>query len=206
MPPRVDPGGPAVERRIAVAAGVQLLVAVQSHVDEVCRQVLEQGPPACRVRHDERDPVAAQEGDERRVDKARMSNLDGMAHGSLAVDRPVASALHPRVVMASDRLCRRGVLRQQLEERLESGGIESQLRRELPEHGSELGAQAEDARSHEIGERCADVVQLQHVRDVPRTLDGENEVIRRRVVPGRIGCRPLQRIEGAVDFDRPQRA
>jgi hypothetical protein len=38
--------------------------------------------------------------------------------------------------------------------------------------------------------------------DVARSLDGKNEVIRRRVPPSRKGVRPLQTIKGAIDLDR----
>src|SRR5688572_3252720 len=77
----------------------------------------------------------------------------------------------------------------------------TEVRRELPEDGTQLLAQVEHARGEEIGERGLDVLQPQHVRDVARPLDGKYESFRCVRVPTGIAGRPLQRIERAVDLD-----
>ncbi|MCY1238914.1 hypothetical protein D9M72_516750 [compost metagenome] len=77
--PGLDARGPAVERGIAVTAGVELLVAMKADVDEVGREVFDERPPPGRVGDHQRHAVAAQQCDEIRVDKARVTHLDGVA-------------------------------------------------------------------------------------------------------------------------------
>src|SRR4029078_338133 len=120
-PPRSDPRRPAVERGVAVAAGVQLLVAVQAEGDEVGGQGLEQrtegggggfperGAAAGGVGDDERDPVPPKQRDERRVDEARMANLDRVADRPRAVDGEPGAAGEALVVALGERERRRGV-------------------------------------------------------------------------------------------------
>ena len=61
---------PALERLVAITAGVEFLVAMQAQIDEVGRQVLEQRPAVGCVGDDERDTVATQQRDELRVGEA----------------------------------------------------------------------------------------------------------------------------------------
>src|SRR4029079_19321564 len=51
--PRGDPLGPAVQRGVGVAAGVELLVTVQAHVEDRADGLLEPRPLLCGVGQDE---------------------------------------------------------------------------------------------------------------------------------------------------------
>ena len=62
--PAVYPPRPVVERRVTVAARVQLDVAVQAQIDEVGGEVFEQRPASGGVGDDQRDSVPMQQGDE----------------------------------------------------------------------------------------------------------------------------------------------
>ena len=77
---------------------------------------------------------------------------------------------------------------------------EPHLRGELPEDRTELGAKLEQAAGEEVGERGLDVAQLVHVGDQARSLDGEDEVLRRGGGPLVEAGGALQGVEGAVDL------
>jgi len=104
--------------------------------------------------------------------------------------------------------CRRAntAARQQLEKRLDLFRIEPKLRRKLPQNRPELRAQSQHTRCNKFGQRLAYFSQPQHVRDVPRTLYRKDKILRRGVGPARkINNRwSLQRVERAVDLDRPE--
>src|SRR6185503_5493649 len=96
---------------------------------------------------------------------------------------------------------RPGVARQQLQEGLQNGRIEGQAGRSLPEDRTELFPQLQHTRTEEIGQRSLDVPQAPDVSDETGSFDRKYESIRSRLAPGAITCRPLQRIERAVDLD-----
>src|SRR5690606_13673237 len=54
----------------------------------------------------------------------------------------------------------------------------------------------------EVRQRRLDVAEPQHVRDVARALDREDEVVRHVGIPRGIARRSLQRVEAAVQLDR----
>lgn len=177
---------------------------MESDVDEVCRDVFQQRPSMRRVGHHQPDALAPQQGDECRVHEAGMAHFDGMPQGACRrLDQPGSGAGDAIVV----RLCQlergSGVTGQPADEILETLGVECQLRRQLPKHRPELAPQCQHARGEEVRERRARVAQLLHVGDETRPLHGENEVRRRLVMPLLPCGRPLQRIERAVDLDRP---
>src|SRR5688572_3048408 len=100
--------------------------------------------------------------------------------------------------------CQRRSLRRvarQLREKFFQAAIKPELRRELPEDGSELVFEREDAGSEEVRQRDASVSQLQHVGDVAAALDREREPRRHLGVPRRIRRGPLERIERTVELD-----
>ena len=67
--------------------------------------------------------------------------------------------------------------------------------------GPELCSEPQDPGREEIGQRRLKASQLEHVRDVPAALDGEQKVRRNRSAPGVAGRRPGQRVEGPIDLD-----
>src|SRR5262245_31597972 len=66
--PRAYALRPSVKRPIRVSARIDLLVAVQTHINEVRREVLAIRPFSRGVGHHESDPVPAQQSDERAGD------------------------------------------------------------------------------------------------------------------------------------------
>src|SRR5690242_19556587 len=94
--------------------------------------------------------------------------------------------------------------RQHLEKRLDLFGIKTKLRRKLPQNRPELRAQPQNTRSKEIRQRLAYLCQPQHVREVARALYCKNKIARRGLGPSRKTLWALQRIECAVDFNRPE--
>lgn len=56
--------GPGIERAIAIAARVELLVTVKPQVDELGGHVFDERPAPRRLGDDERDAMRTQEGDE----------------------------------------------------------------------------------------------------------------------------------------------
>src|SRR5882757_8876303 len=94
------------------------------------------------------------------------------------------------------------ILREQFQEGFDALGIKAEVRRKLPQNRSKLAAEAEYSRRQEIGERDLHLIQPQHVGDVARPFDGEDEVIGSFRGPAFEVRRSLQGIESAVDFDR----
>src|SRR5215469_18531208 len=85
---------------------------------------------------------------------------------------------------------------------IETFGREAKARRELPQHGTELLLEPQDARGKEIGERGLDIAQPPDVSDKARTLDREDKLLRGLVVPPSKGIGALQPVKRAVDLDR----
>ena len=96
------------------------------------------------------------------------------------------------------------LLRQQLQEVLEVGGIEDLGGGELPDDRPELGAELRQAAGHEAADRLARLAEDAPVGDVLRALDAEDEAGRRRVAPLGEARRLLQPVIGGVDLDRAQ--
>src|SRR5262245_21850962 len=92
--------------------------------------------------------------------------------------------------------------RQQREVPVEHHGVEAQPLRQLPEDGSQGGAEGENPRSEEVRERRLDALEPLQVRDEPTALDREYEALRHLALPPPVRVRSLQRVEGAVDLDR----
>lgn len=83
------------------------------------------------------------------------------------------------VVVLRCELGRLGVgAREERKEAFEAVRAQRHTGWELPEDGAELGAEREDTRREEVGERGLDVVELLEMRDVAAALDGEDEVVR----------------------------
>src|SRR5262249_20229205 len=108
--PGGDARGPAIERVIVVAAGVQHFRAVQAAVDEVRGQVHQTGP-FHRVGADQADPVPAQQRDEGRVAEAVVTDLDRVADRALRVRAGPGAVLEAAIVPAGDARGGLGVAR-----------------------------------------------------------------------------------------------
>ena len=109
---------PALQRRPAVGAAIELGRAVQADVDEVRGQIHQQRP-LDRIGADQRDVVLAQQRDERRIAEALVADLDGMADRPAPVGAQPRPALQPMIMPAAANGGLLGVARQQLEEGLE---------------------------------------------------------------------------------------
>ncbi len=91
---------------------------------------------------------------------------------------------------------------QQPEERFDPLRIEREPLRELPQDRPQRRAHGQRSRGKEIRQRRLRIGQLQHVREVARTLDRKHEPLRHRLGPLPERRRRLHPIEGAVDFER----
>ena len=74
----------------------------------------------------------------------------------------------------------------------------------LQEDRPELFFQLQNTRGEEVRQRQFNILKTLHVRDVLSAFDGEDEIVRRLLVPLGETFRALQGIERAVDFDRIQ--
>ncbi len=143
-----------------------------------------------------------QQRNKRRVEKARMANLDGMAQKPLAPGSGPGTALYAMIVARRHIGRGFGVAGQQCQEPIELFGVETEARGKLPQKRPELFFQPQYARGKEIGERRLDIAQLFHMRDKPAALDREDKISGRFGVPAFEEFRPLQRIMRTVDLDR----
>ncbi len=146
--------------------------------------------------------MPAQQGDKGGVEKARVADLDRVPQLAPAFGLRPGAAGEPVVVAAGERGGRLGVARQNGEEVVETLGIKSEARRELPQEGAEFLVEAQYAGGEEIGERRLYVSQLFEVGDEPAALDREDKPFRCLVAPSGEGFGALQRIMRAVDLDR----
>src|SRR5690606_2631682 len=154
-----------------------------------------------RVGHDERDPMPAQELDELGSGRLRTPHLDRVPDPAFGVRGERAPPFHARIVVPCEGHGRESVAGQELEELLEAAPREGEVRRKLPQNGTELSLETQHPGSEEVGERGRDVSQLLHVGDEATSLDGEFEVVGRLVAKARVHVRALQRIERAVELD-----
>src|SRR5690606_1702018 len=93
--------GPAIESLVGIAALVELLVAVESHVDEVARDVFEVRPAPGRVRDDERDVVLAQQLDELAGREALVTDLERVPQLAIGMHANMSAILDALVVASS---------------------------------------------------------------------------------------------------------
>jgi len=200
--PRGDPLGPPIERRLAVAAGVELLVAMKAQIDEVGGYILAVRPFPGGIGDHERDAMSSQQSDERRIEKAFVTDLDSVADSTAAIDRETSPAFDACIASASERERPLSRARELREECIEALRVVCEGGRELPKKRTELVAQLEQPRREEVGKWLLDLTQALHVGDEARPLDREHEIRRCIVVPGPEAFRSLQRIEGSVDLDR----
>ena len=151
--------------------------------------------------------MLAQQGDERWIDEAFVADLHRVPQSARRSEGDAGTALDLRVAARAPapRLhpCRAGACP---EIDRSFARVVAKIGRQLPKEGAELVAQVGDAGGEEVRERRLDVVKTQHVRDIARALDAEDEARRRVVVPGGVILGSLQRIERAVELDRRQGA
>jgi hypothetical protein len=184
----------------AVLAGVEDLRTMQAAVEEV-RGDIHEARPLDRVGANESDVVAAEEAYEFGHDEAGMANLDGVPDGATLARLSVGAAFQPLIVFFGERCCGVSVSREQSEELFEEVGLELEVGRELPEDGTEFGAEGERAGGEEVCQRLFDVAEAEHVGDVAAAFDGEDEVGRSLFGPGVEAGGSLERIECSIDLD-----
>jgi hypothetical protein len=115
---------------------------------------------------------------------------------SLAAERIVAHFQHVPQRPAVE------LFGQQVEEGGEIVGIETALRRELPEDRAQPVAQFREPAEHEGIDLPTDAGQRFRLGDPARRLQRKDETVRRLAAPLGVDGRFLGAVEGAVDFDR----
>lgn len=171
------PVGTPVELRVGVAAGVEVLGAVESEVDEVGGRLLRVGEAAGGVGEDERDAVSPEQPREAGLlEVARVSDLEGVPDGALGLGMGPDAVGRAFAVAAGERGGFGGRMREELEEAGDALLVVVEGLGELPEERPHLPAEPKPARGEEVRERRLDV-------------------------PLRVAGRALQRVEGAVDLD-----
>jgi hypothetical protein len=194
-------GGPLVEGLGGVAADVELFVAVEADVDEVGREVFEEGPFAGGVGDDEGDVVVAEELDEVGGFEGGVADFHGVAEGGVFVDFGEGAAFHEGGVGVGELGGLVGVAREFFEEGGDAFGVVGEVGGELPEDGAEFFLEGEEALGEEVRERFVDVFEAAHVGDVAAAFDGEDEAGGGFVIPALPTGGALEGVEGAVDFD-----
>ena len=199
--PGADAPRPVRERAIGVPAGIDLNIAVQTHVHEVGRDVEHLRPLARSVGDDETDIALAQERDEIVVHEARVPDFHRMAQRPVLIDRQARAAVHAGVPPPREpqRVLHR--FRKRIKERRQAIAPVGEHRRELPEERSELVPKGQNSGSKKVRERLLDLGEPQHVRDVARPLHREQEPWWRVAIPLLVVLRALQRVKRAVDLD-----
>lgn len=204
--PRAELPGPAAQGRRRVAAGVELLVAVQARVGEIRGRLLEQRPFPRGVGRDEGHARLAEEREKARVAEGLVTDLERVAQRPVRAGLELAAPVDDRIVHA--RQLGRGAraARQEPEETTQPLRIEMKARRQLPKDGPQLVSQAEQPVGEEVGEGDLHVLEPLDVRDEARRLDREDEAVGRLLAPRGVGLRALKGIERAVDLERRQPA
>src|SRR5690349_12996986 len=104
-----------------------------------------------------------------------MSNLERVSVDDALLALYESAAAQPMVVTSRDSLGGTRILRQGAHERLESRRLEAIGWRQLPEKGPRFSAECQDPAREEVAEGRLAVPELEVVRDVTATLDGEHE-------------------------------
>ena len=198
--PGEDAVGPKVERGRGVAAGVQLLGAVETDVDERGGGVEEEWP-LDGVGNGEADVVLAEKGKEVGGAEALVADLEGVTEGKVERRFEDGAGEHAVVAALGERGGGAGGAGEKGEEVGEAGSVEVELRRELPKDGAEFGSEGEQAAGEKVGEGHFDVTELLHVGEEARALEGEEEVVRGLGGPAAEVLGALEGVEGAVDLD-----
>src|SRR5918993_134355 len=122
-------GRPLVQGLVAVAARVQLVVAVQPHVHEIRRDLLDERPLPWTVGYHERDPLPAQQLVELVGPEGLVADFDGMANALRWISNCGHCPVGRHALVMTDRDRRRGAsgARQRLEECLETLSVEAQI-------------------------------------------------------------------------------
>src|SRR5258707_12180067 len=121
--PEGDSRRPAIERRVVIAADIELPGAVQGQIEEIAGDVLEIGPRD-GVGEDEGDVVAPQQRDEARRHEALVADLDGMAQPTLVGSADPRTAGDALVMPPREATGFVRITRQKREERLEPRLVE----------------------------------------------------------------------------------
>src|SRR5688572_25287171 len=112
-----------------------------------------------------------------------MANLERMTDAAAPIGPEPRARLDLVIVACGQpRRCGR-VFWKQAQKRLETIGVEAELRRKLPQNRSQLVLERQDAGRKEVRDRGVDVLQLLHMCDEAATLDRELEAARRRIAP-----------------------
>ncbi len=157
--PGVYSGGPLVECGGRIAAGVEGFVTVEAGVDEVGGEVFEEGPFAGGVGDDKGDVVLAEERDEVGGVEGLVADFHGVAEGAIAGGFEKRAALHEGGVFFGEGGGFFGVAREQFEKIFEAIGLKCEDGGELPQNGSELFLECEEALGEEVGEGFFDIVE-----------------------------------------------
>ena len=136
--PGFDARRPVVESVGGVAGDVELFVAVEAGVDEVAGEVFHEGPFAGGVGDDGGDVVFSEEGDEVGGFEGVVADFDGVTEFVIFVDFEICTAFHEGGVLLGEFDGILGVAREFFEEGFETGGIEFEVGRELPEEGGRV--------------------------------------------------------------------
>src|SRR5256885_10456838 len=111
-----------------------------------------------------------------------MANLHRVSQTACGTEGDAGTTLDLGVAAARQRRGLIGVARKHGQKSIDLRCVVAKIGRQLPKEGTELVAQVGDAGGEEVRERGLDVVKTQHVRDVARALDAEDEARRRSVV------------------------
>lgn len=171
---------------------------MEAEIDETGGHLLDVGPLR-RVREGNRNPMPSGETGHGIGHETLVAEFEGVANAMMA-RRRVARVRDSRVVTLGQRNGRCRVLRKQAEEVVYPVRIESHRRRHLPEDGTELCAELENAGCEEIGEGDLHITQLLVVGDESAAFHRIPKTSRDAVMPlPPRRCRD-QPVEAAIDL------
>ena len=192
---------PAVQRLRGVAAGVELVRAVQPDVDEPGGDLLEVRPGAGRVGHHQRDVVRAQQREQRRVAEALVAHLQRVPQRPVGVGLGERAPVQPLVVPAASRAAApvvrgsrsRNAASRSASKRIRGGSCHST--------GPSFGPSASTPEAKKLASGVSTSRScLRWVTKRP-PLTANTKSVGRLGGPGPVVLRPLQRVERAVDLD-----
>ena len=86
FPPKLETGGPPIERTPAITARIKLRVPMQATINEITSEILRIGPLARGISEDECNIEFAQKIEEFPDEKARMTNFNTIAESPFPLD------------------------------------------------------------------------------------------------------------------------
>lgn len=169
------------------------------------RSHIHQQRPLHRIRNNKPNIVRPQKTHKLRYHKALVPNLNTMPQRSIKLHTYSILIIQPSRMSSRKRSRSPRRSRQQPKERFKPLPLKPHLRRKLPQYRPKLFPQPQHPARKIIRQRHLHLTQLQHMRDVTRSLQRKHKIIRGLPSPHRKTLRLLQRIKRPINLHRVER-